>query len=104
MKGKPPAETEMPAELRDHLDGRIREYKAIRQKENNLQRRREMRTTLIRAALAEVIERYEDRVATLVKRRKAISGEFLQLWAKHLPKVKRVVLPSAAVSKRRILR
>ena len=101
MKGKPPAETEMPAELRDHLDGRIREYKAIRQKENNLQRRREMRTTLIRAALAEVIERYEDRVARLVKRRKAISDEFLQLWAKHLPKVKRVVLPSAAVSKRR---
>lgn len=104
MKRADPPETTMPDELRDHLDGLVREYRATRVKEDHVRKRVEARIAPFRMAMGELIDKYNVRIARIKQRRKDIIAEFLDLWAKRLPGQPCVVLPSAVVRKRRDIR
>ena len=94
-------EPDISAELRDHLDGILREYRAIRRKEKVLRSRVEARTAPLRNAMREIIDRMGERLARLEKRRNDITDEFLATWAREFPELPRVKLPFAYVLKRR---
>jgi len=97
-------ETEMPPGLREKLAALVRAYKACMEKESRLHVRREMATKPLRSASAEIFHRYNARIERVHERRKAISAEFLELWAKQIPDAKQVVLPGSVITKRRDVR
>jgi len=97
-------EPDIPAEVRDRLDALLAEYKAARRKEAILRRRYESRITPLRAAIAEVYDHMEERLARLEARRNAISDEFLAAWAERFPNLPRVDLGSWRVYRRRDVR
>ena len=101
MKAAKQTETSMPDELRDHLDEMVVEYKRIRVKEDHVRRRLEARTIAMRLAMGELYDKYYERLGRLQKKRDGITAEFLDIWSKRLSGVRRVVLPSAVVCKRR---
>jgi hypothetical protein len=91
----------MPADLRDHMEELIKEYKAIRAKDAHLKKRMDARTAPLRIAMGELYDKYGERLGRLEKRRKELTAQFLDLWSKRLPGLRSVVLPSAVVRKRR---
>jgi len=97
-------ETEMSPELREKLAALVQAYKACVEKESRLHVRREMATKPLRSASAEIFHRYNARIERVHERRKAISAEFLDLWARHVRDASQVVLPAAVVTRRRDVR
>ena len=93
--------TPMPDELRDRLDALAQKHMAARAKEDQLKKRMNAMTARLRIALAEIIDKYYERVGRVEKRRKEVSAEFLELWSERLSGLGSVSLPSAVISKRR---
>jgi hypothetical protein len=91
----------MSAELRERLEKIVEGYTAARIKEAHIGKRLEGRLMPIRIAMGELIDHYNTRRARLTKKKQALSTEFIELWTKHLPGLRSVILPSAAVQKRR---
>ena len=96
-----PPLTPMSDELREHLDGLVQKYIAARIKESHLKKRMNAMTARLRVALAEIMDKYYARFGRVEERRKKVSAEFLELWAKHLSGLRSVSLPTAIVWRRR---
>jgi len=94
----------MPAELRDRLGEIVAAYRAARVREDHLRKRLNARIAPLRMAMGELIDRYNERLARVEKKRRGLSDEFLALWSKHLPGLRTVGLPSATVRRRRDIR
>jgi hypothetical protein len=91
----------MPDELRDRMEEIVVAYRAIRAKESHIGKRLEARIAPYRIAMGELIDHYNERLARLGEKKRALSGEFLALWSEHLPGLRTVRLPSATVRRRK---
>ncbi len=94
-------EPDVPAELRSHLDDLIQRYRALRRKASHLMGRKYTRMRVLNHARNELQDCYDERLARVKQKREEVTAEFLALWAEHFPRLKKVKLPSAIVSRRR---
>ena len=94
-------ECNVPEDLREKLDAMVKQYKALRTKEQVLKRRMQSNTEPIRVGLADFMALYERRVARVKERRLAITAEFLRIWSERFPRLRTAVLPSAKVARRK---
>jgi hypothetical protein len=85
----------MPPELREKLDGLLREYIDARTKADRLRARCRSITERLRVGIKDVVTRYHGRAGVRERRQREAAAEFLRLWDELLPGRGCVSLPTA---------
>jgi len=93
------AEPSIPDDLRDRLDALLMEYTGCSAKAKSLRGKVQAETAVLRYKMSEMFREANEELEDLARRRKAITDEVTEAWARQFPDITKAVFPSASVCK-----